>query len=93
MKGHAHSRHNLWAIGYNKENYEVALQHLMISARVGFKTSLDCIKEMFKDGHATKAQYAEALRGYQHAVQEMKSPQREEAKTLGMQHLPPEQVT
>ncbi|EJK56840.1 hypothetical protein THAOC_23189, partial [Thalassiosira oceanica] len=32
------------------------------------------------EGQATKAQYAEALLGYRDAVEEMKSPQREEAK-------------
>ena len=35
-------------------------------------------------GNATKAQYAEALRGYQQAVEEMKSPRREEAKRIDM---------
>jgi len=40
------------------------------------------IKKLYFDGHATKAQYAEALKGHGDAVEEMKSPQREEAKTL-----------
>jgi len=43
------------------------------------------IKRMFKKsrkGRATKEEYAEALLGYQNAVKEMKSPQREEAKRL-----------
>ena len=61
----------------------MALQHLMISVKMGFEESLNDIKEMFKKGHATKAQYAEALLGYRDAVEEMKSPQREEAKRLG----------
>ena len=38
----------------------------------------------FKKGQATKAQYAEALLGYRDAVEEMKSPQREEAKETWM---------
>ncbi|EJK60615.1 hypothetical protein THAOC_18992, partial [Thalassiosira oceanica] len=46
------------------------------------KTPLDDIKKMFVEGHATKAQYAEALRGYQDAIEKMKSPNREEAKRL-----------
>ena len=33
---------------------------------------------------AIRAQYAEALKGYGDAVEEMKSPQREEAKRLGI---------
>jgi len=36
--------------------------------------------ELFKKGFATKSQYAEALRGYQDAIEETKSPDREEAK-------------
>ena len=40
------------------------------------------IKELFKKGYATKSQYAEALKGYQNALEEMKSPDRNEAKTI-----------
>ncbi|EJK74212.1 hypothetical protein THAOC_04122, partial [Thalassiosira oceanica] len=46
---------------------------------MGREESLNEIKEMFMQGHATKAQYAEALKGYQSALEETKSPQREEA--------------
>lgn len=37
----------------------------------------------FALGLATKAQYAEILRGYQDAVQETKSPERDEATRIG----------
>ena len=56
----------------------------MISAKMGDEMSLNSIKEMFKEGDASKAQYAEALIGYRDALEEMKSPQREEAKRLGV---------
>ncbi|EJK43626.1 hypothetical protein THAOC_37911, partial [Thalassiosira oceanica] len=82
LQGHADSRHNLGAVERKNGNYELALQHLMISAKMGYEDSLNCIKDMFKDGHTTKAQYAEALLGYRDAVEEMKSHQREEAKRL-----------
>ena len=83
MKGHAFGRHNLGVIeDIINGNYELAVQHWMISVKMGDKKSLDDIKDMFVKGHATKAQYAEALRGYQDAVEKMKSPQREEAKRL-----------
>ncbi|EJK67046.1 hypothetical protein THAOC_11965, partial [Thalassiosira oceanica] len=79
MKGHVESRHNLGAVEHDDNgHYQLAVQHWMISAKMGFEKSLNNIKEMFKDGHATKAQYAEALLGYRDAVEEMKSPQREE---------------
>ncbi|EJK48508.1 hypothetical protein THAOC_32685 [Thalassiosira oceanica] len=82
MKGDVDSRHNLGRVEHKNGNYELALQHFMISAKMGYEVSLDGIKDMFKEGHATKPQYAEALLGYRDAVEEMKSPQREEAKRL-----------
>jgi len=84
MKGHAASRHNLGAAEYQNGNYQLALQHLMISTKMGAERSLNAIQGMFKEGLATKEQYAEALLGYRDAVEEMKSPQREEAKRLGV---------
>ncbi|EJK57468.1 hypothetical protein THAOC_22482, partial [Thalassiosira oceanica] len=83
MKGHAHSRHNLGAVEDENGDYQLAVQHWMISAKMGHERSLNFIQNMFKDGHATKTQYAEALLGYRDAVEEMKSPQRKEAKRLG----------
>jgi len=58
------------------------MKHFLISANMGDKLSLDQIKEMFMRGYATKTQYAEALEGYQAAVEETKSHQREKAKGL-----------
>ena len=84
VKGHVKSRHNLGIVEANNGNHEVAIQHWIISAKMGDDDSLNNIKKMFKKGRATKAQYAEALLGYRDAVEEMKSPQREEAKRLGV---------
>ena len=83
-KGEVISRHNLGAVEKYYGNHLLAVQHWMISAKMGYELSLNCIKDMFKDGHATKAQYAEALVGYRDAVEEMKSFQREEAKRVGV---------
>ena len=83
MNGHVPSRHCLGIDEAVNGNYELAVQHWMISAKMGHEGSLNNIKAMFKKGHATKAQYAEALMGYRDAVEEVKSPQREEAKRLG----------
>ena len=82
MKGDVESRHNLGFVEDEHGNPQLAVQHWMISAKMGFKDSLKAIKKMLKKSHATKAQYAEALLGYQDAVEEMKSPKREEAKRL-----------
>ena len=79
---HAHSRHNLGANEYGEGNDELAVQHYMITAKMGYEVSLNAIKDMFTKGLATRAQYAEALMGYRDAVEEKKSPQRAEAKRL-----------
>ncbi|EJK61143.1 hypothetical protein THAOC_18413, partial [Thalassiosira oceanica] len=83
MKGNVLSRHGLGYNEYNNGNCELAVQHWMISAKLGYEKSLNAIKQMFMGGLATKAQYARALRGYGAAVEETKSHQREEATRLG----------
>ena len=84
MKGDALSRGVIGAVEHENGNHELALQHWMITAKMVYEMSLNGIKDLFKEGHASKAQYAEALIGYRDAVEEIKSPQREEAKRLGV---------
>ena len=59
------------------------MRHPLISAKMGHKDSVEKIKSMFIAWVATKGQYAEALKGYQDAVEEMRSHDRDEAKRLG----------
>ena len=82
MKGHAESRHNLGCYEGQKGNHGRAVRHLLISAKMGYKNSVDAIKSALMRGLATKEQYAEALTGYQDAVEETKSHDRDEAKRL-----------
>ena len=82
MKGDVESRHSLGVVEYNAGNYHLAVKHYMISAKMGDKHSLDGIKRLFTNDVATKAQYTEALRGYQDAAEETKSHQRDAAKQL-----------
>ena len=56
------------------------MRHYLISAKLGDKDGVDAINTMFLKGFATKEQYAQAMKGFQDAVEEMKSPDREEAK-------------
>ena len=79
MKGHVAARHNLGCQECLNGNCRRAVRHYLIAAKMGYKYSLDNIKVMFATGLATKEQYAEALKGYQAAVEEMKSPERDEA--------------
>ncbi|EJK47698.1 hypothetical protein THAOC_33566 [Thalassiosira oceanica] len=66
-------------------HYEAAAMcghHWMISAKLGCQDSLNTVKRMFMNGHATKADYAAALRGYQSAIEDMSSPDRDEARAM-----------
>ena len=82
VKGEVMARCNLGLVEYEAGNYDLALQHWMIAAKLGRQDSLDKVMNMFMDGLATKVDYAEALRGYQCAVEEMRSTDREEALAL-----------
>ncbi|EJK50093.1 hypothetical protein THAOC_30975 [Thalassiosira oceanica] len=84
VQGDAKSRHSLGHLESINGNNDRAVRHFLISAKMGVKESLDEIKAMFANGHATKAQYLEGLMGYQDAVEEMKSPQRDEAAKFGI---------
>ena len=82
VMGDAYARNSLGVREYEGGNCDLALQHYMIAAKMGNQVALDNIKGFFMDGLATKANYAEALRGHQSAVEEMRSPDREEALAL-----------
>ena len=82
MQGHVDSRHILGCIEGQEGNYDRAVRHHLISAKMGDEDSLGTIKRAFMDGIASKEQYAEALRGYQQAVEEIKSNDRVEATRL-----------
>ncbi|EJK73040.1 hypothetical protein THAOC_05358 [Thalassiosira oceanica] len=83
MQGHVMSRYNLGILEAEKGNYDRAVKHLLISAKMGHENSIKAIKDMFVAGGAAKEQYTEALKGYQDALEEMKSHDRDEAKRLG----------
>ena len=82
MQGDVESRYQLGLIEGHKKNCDRALRHLLISAKIGHLNSVETIKRMLMRGHATKDQYAEALKGYQDAVEEMKSHDRDEAEAF-----------
>ena len=54
----------------------------MIAAGFGDNDSLEMIKTMLINAHASKEDYAKALRAYQANLVEIKSPQRDEAATV-----------
>ncbi|EJK72864.1 hypothetical protein THAOC_05566 [Thalassiosira oceanica] len=82
LQGHVECRFNLGCIELKKGNHDRAVRHYLISAKMGDKGSVEMIKMMFDAGVATKEQHAEALKGYQDAMEEMKSHDRDEAKRI-----------
>ena len=80
MQGDVLARNNLGAIENRFGFSDRVLKHLLISAKMGFEVSVDLIKTMMLEGNATKEQYNQALKGYQDAVEEMNSHDRDEAK-------------
>ena len=83
MGGHATARYNLGISEGHRGNMDRALNHFMIAAGYGYQDSLEKIQEMFMNGwNAAKDDYAKALRVYQEYLDEIKSPQRDEAAAL-----------
>ena len=80
MQRHVASRHRLGMVEGEKGNLDRGVRHMLISAKMGGTESIETIKKLFMAGVITKEQYAEALKGYQDAEEEMKSRDRDEAK-------------
>ena len=78
--GHPDARFNLGSWEATNLNYGRALKHWMIAAKMGHEDALKNIQRGYKEGFATKDDYAQALVGYQQAVEEMKSGQRKKAE-------------
>ena len=80
MRGVIEARNNLGATEeVLKGNVDRALKHYMIAIEGGNKMSLENIKQLYKQGHATKDDYTKALGKFQEYVDEVKSKQRDEA--------------
>ena len=73
MKGSILSRHNLGCMEGQAGNHQRAMKHFIISARAGYKPSLDIVTEGYMHRHVTKEEYANTLREYQKSQDEMKS--------------------
>ena len=79
MKGHAGARYSLGLVEDMKGNTERAIKHHMIAIRSGDIRSLEEIRHLYTDGHASKQDYTTALRAYQAYLAEIKSDQRDKA--------------
>ncbi len=79
MAGHPTARYNLGCFDARNGSFERAKKHFIITANLGCHDSLKELKKLHADGHASKEEYAGALRAYQAAVDARKSLEREEA--------------
>jgi tetratricopeptide (TPR) repeat protein len=80
--GHPAARGCLGTHEKNKGRLDRAAKHFIIAANLGSDTSLQQVKALFMLGIVSKEEYAAALRGYQAAVDEAKSPERERAEEV-----------
>ena len=60
--------------------FDRAEKHFVIAANLGVHDSLQRLKDLYANGHASKDDYASALRAYQAATEEAKSAEREVAE-------------
>ena len=82
MGGAVEARHNLGCSDGCAGNEERALKHFMIAMEGGDHDSVKMIQQMYKNGRATKDDYAEALKTYQAYLSEIKSDDRDKASAF-----------
>ena len=82
VKGDIRARHTLGCMEFQAGNEHRAYMHFILSARAGYKLSLDAVKAGFMDGIVTKDDYASTLRAYQQRHDEMKSDDRDKAEAF-----------
>ncbi len=78
--GHPVARLNLGVWEQNKCNIDKAVKHFIIAANLGFDGAIEALKKYYARGVVSKEDFAAALRAYQAAVEETKSPQRDAAE-------------
>jgi TPR repeat protein len=77
--GHPDARQSLGVYEAIIGRFERARKHFIIAANLGHEGSLKGLRQLYADGHASKEDYAGALRAYQAAVNATKSREREVA--------------
>ncbi len=82
IAGLPEARHNLGIYEAQNDRYDRAKKHFIIAANLGYHTSLYALRLLYADGHASKEDYADALRAYQAAVDATKSSGRERAERI-----------
>ena len=82
--GCPYARYNLGVIEAENGQGDRAVKHFIIAAKLGDDESLERVKDVYKAGLMSKEDFATALRGYQAAIDTIKSPHREAAAKSGL---------
>ena len=85
--GDATARYNLGNHERREGNTNRALKHYMIAVEGGWDNALKAIQKLYTNGHATKDDYAKALRVYQAYLSNIKSTQRDTAAAANANYL------
>jgi TPR repeat protein len=80
--GHPQARYVLAIHEMENGRVERAAKHYIIAANLGLEPSLKYLKDLFVQGVVSKEDYGAALRGYQAALNETKSAEREEGEAF-----------
>ncbi len=75
--GHHSARHNLAIIEGKNGNYERAMKHLIIAAKLGYEESMKGLWKNYSCGTITKEELDATLRAHQSAIDATKSAQRD----------------
>ena len=79
MGGDVSARYNLGNAELRSGNLNEGLKHYLIAVEGGDHDSVKMIQRMYSNGHATKDDYAKALKSYQAYLDEIKSDDRDKA--------------
>jgi TPR repeat protein len=80
IAGHPGARHSLGCIDAINDRFEGAKKHFIIAANLGYEKSPKALRQLYAEGHASKEDYAGALRACQDALDATKSLEREKAE-------------
>ena len=86
--GHPGARHNLGVREIGKGRIERGKKHFIIAANLGCVDSIEALKGGYVKGFVGKEELGTALRAYQAAKDETKSPQRDEVEEFQRNAIP-----
>ena len=78
--GHVQARHNLGAIEEENGNFERAVKHYIIAAKLGYEDSMKMLWKLYSAGNITKEDLESTLRTHKAAIDATKSAQRDAAE-------------